>query len=290
MSISPYLYSQSDILTNIRLLLSEPTAERWTDAQIYACMNMAITGWQGRVRVPYVYTLENGWQSGIYEYTLPDYVDTRTIQPQVKTTYSEWPELVQETWIDILTFSVDPGQVLRLEYSIPKSRLWLTTDEGRVIWWAEPGPVPTTLATLSSSITDSDTSLTISSKPVIGRVGYVKVNSEWLQYSGYTEGASSITLTNLSRGLNGSTAASHTLGDTVTWGVAMDTPALLNALYDATRMYLMDLWLMNTSSRETSQYEKQLVLFQDRVDKFWRGYRPARAPKMRLSRRAIGDI
>lgn len=286
----PYLYLQSDVLTNIRTLLSEPTAERWSDPQIYACMNMAITGWQGRVRVPYAYAIPGGWVDGNYEYTLPDYVDTRTVQPQNRVSYDEWPELTEETWADVLAFNVDPNNTLRLYWSLPESDIYGATNAGRVLWWGQPGPVPTSLATLSSSITDTDTSLTISTKPIIGRVGYIKVNSEWLQYSGYTESASTLTLTNLVRGLNGTTAVSHNSSDTVTWGVAMDTPALLNALYDATRMYLMDLWLMNTSSRETSQYEKQLVLFQDRVEKFWRGYAPARAPRMRLSRRAIGPV
>jgi hypothetical protein len=70
----------------------------------------------------------------------------------------------------------------------------------------------------------------------------------------------------------------------------MDKPALLNALYDGARVYLMQIWLSNPSSRETAQYEKQLVLYQDSLEKFWRGYVSSRPIRMRLSRQAIGDI
>jgi len=38
------------------------------------------------------------------------------------------------------------------------------------------------------------------------------------------------------------------------------------------------------------QYEKMLGLFQNNVEKFWRGWKPSRPMKIRLSRQAIGDI
>ena len=292
--MNPYIYPQSNILATLRVLLSEPTAERWTDVQIYSCMSIALQGWQGRARVPYVYTIAGGWVDGTYEYTLPAYIDAHTVQPQVKVSVDEWPELTEETWADVMAYSVEPntsgGHTLRIDYSMPGRDVYGATNEGRVIWWGQPGQVPSTIPTLSAGITAADTSLTIASKPTIGRVGYVKVNSEWMQYSGYTEAATTLTLTNLIRGLNGTTAASHSTSDTVTWGIAMDTPALLNALYDGARIYLMQMWLSNPSSRETAQYEKQLVLYQDMLNKFWQGYKSSRPPRMRLSRQAIGEI
>ena len=301
--MNPYIYLQSDVLTNLRTLLKEPTAERWTDTEIYAAMNMAITGWQGRVRVPYVYTISGGWVAGTYDYVLPNYIDAKTAQPQAKRLLYDWIDTLtvdgQETWGDILSFDIEPdttgSMVIRVHYSQPQSQVVGASTEGRVIWWGQPGPVPTAISTLGDNMTSTDTSATLVAtdpRQVIGRVGYVKIDDEWIQYAGYTEqspGSSTLTLTNLVRGLNGTTAAAHSLLDNVTWGIAVDTPALLNALYDGARVYLMDMWLSNPSSRETASYEKQLVLYQNRVDKFWKGYKSSRPVRMRLSRQAIGD-
>lgn len=298
--MNPYLYTQTEVLATLRTLLMEPTAERWTDIQLYSAMSIALQSWQGRVRVPYIYNITGGWVSGTYDYILPDYVDKRTVQPQAKV--SGWDSIEgiitsgSETWADIQAFTVEPnetgGFVLRLSYSNPRSSLIGASSEGRAIWWGQQLQVPTTVPALAVTITDSDTSLsiaTVGTKPAYGRVGYVKVDSEWIGYSGYTEATSTMTLTNLVRGLNGTTAAAHTAGASVTWGVGMDTPALLNALYDGTRVYLMQMWLSNPSSRETASYEKQLVLYQKNLDRFWKGYTPSRPLRSRLSRMTIGD-
>ena len=295
--MNPYIYPQTDILSTLRVLLSEPTAERWTDVQIYNCISIALQGWQGRARVPYVYTITDGWVSGTYDYALPDYIDSRTVQPQAYVSRFDWVDTLQtegeDTWTDIMGFDVEAnaggGMTLRVHYSQPRSSVVGASTAGRVLWWGQPGQVPSTIPTLSADIAADDTELTIDAKPTIGRTGYVKVGSEWLQYSGVIESASALTLQNLLRGISGTTAALHSLGDTVTWGVAMDSPALLNALYDGTRIYLMQMWLSNPSSRETAQYEKQLVLYQDQLEKFWKGYKSSRQPRMRLSRQVIGD-
>lgn len=275
----------------------ESAADRWTDAQIYAAISLALQSWQGRVRTPYLYTIPDGWVSGTYEYTLPDYIEAKTVQPQARVSPFDWIDgfVVEgrETWTDILAFDVEPastgGSVLRLHYSNPRSSVVGASDEGRVLWWGAPGPVPTATPTLSAGIDADDTSMTIASKPIIGRVGYTKIGTEWIQYSGYTEGATTLTLTNLVRGLNGTTAASHSTSDSAVWGVSLETMALATHLYNNTLMYLMQMYLMNPSSREAGQYEKLLVLLQSNVDKFWKGWKPSRPMRIRLSRQAIGD-
>jgi hypothetical protein len=273
----------------------ESTADRWTDSNIYAAMSMALQSWQGRVRTPYTYTVPGGWVAGTYDYTIPAYIDSRTIQPQAKRLLYDYLESGEgdETWFDVMAYDVEPSSsgamVLRLHYGQSRHDVVGASTEGRIIHWAPPGPVPTTPPTLSAGISDTDTSMTIASKPSIGKVGYTKIGAEWLQYNGYTEGASTLTLTNLQRGLNGTTAASHSTSDSVLWGISVETMALLNLLYDCTRMYLMQMYLMNPSSREAGQYEKMLGLFQNNVEKFWKGWKPSRPMRIRLSRAAIGD-
>jgi hypothetical protein len=158
------------------------------------------------------------------------------------------------------------------------------------MWWGSNGPVPTVVPVLSAGISDTDTSLTLTTKPTVGRVGYVKVEAEWMQYAGYTEEATTLTLTNLVRGVAGSAAASHSGGVAVGWGVAMDKGGLSTQLLDQARAHLMEFWLSNPSSREVAHYEKQMVFYQNRADTFWRKYVPSRAPKLKLSRASLGPM
>jgi hypothetical protein len=293
--MQPYLYTQTELLASIRTLLMESTADRWTDSNIYAAMSMALQSWQGRVRTPYTYTVPGGWIAGTYDYTLPSYIESKTIQPQAKRLLYDYLESGEgdETWFDINAYEIEPSDsgamVLRLHYGQSRYDVVGASTEGRIIHWAAPGSVPTTPPTLSAGIDADDTSLTIASKPSIGRVGYTKIDDEWVGYAGYTEGDTTFTLTNLQRGLNGTTAASHSLGASAIWGVAVETDALVNQLISQTMYTLMKMYLMNPSSYEAGQYEKLLGLMEREVDKFWRGWRPSRPMRMRLSRMAIGD-
>ena len=286
--IVPILRTQTEILSQLESLTFDTGNERWTEARFYEAVNMALMDWEGRVRVPFVYTLADGFVDGTYEYTLPTYIDSKTVQPQGRLLRYD-PllsslSLEQETWSDINGFEVEPsatgGQTLRLHYN--------TENDARLMWWAGNGPVPTSAVVLSAGIDSDDTSLTLTTKPTVGAVGYVKVESEWIQYAGVTEAATTLTLTNLVRGVAGTTAASHLSAVACVWGVAMDRGGLWSQLLDQTRAHLMEFWLSNPASREVGQYEKQMVFFQQRADAFWRKYAPARAPRFRLSRMGMG--
>lgn len=265
--------------------------ERWTDANIYAACNLALSQWQGRVFVPYVYTIAGGWVAGTHEYDLPDFIEG-PITPQQKHYINDWYRFTGVsdnalTWTDVLEHTVEAtatgGQRLRFSYQPYE-------DEGRILWWGHNGPCPTALPVTSASIDADDTSVTLTTKPVIGRSGYIKIDSEWMQYAGVTEGATTLTLTNLVRGVLGTTATTHSPGSSVTWGVAMDDNGLLRQLIDQTRAHLMEMWLSNPSSREVAHYEKQMVFYQKRADAFWRRYVSSRPTRFRLSRMALGDV
>lgn len=68
-------------------------------------------------------------------------------------------------------------------------------------------------ATLVSTIASTDTSLTVTDASGLPSTGFVKIDSEYIQY-GYITGN---TLYNCFRGQNNSTAASHTAGAVVYW-------------------------------------------------------------------------
>lgn len=280
------LRSQSELQQGLEYLVRDTSNRRWTDPEFYRSLNQALGEWAGRVRFPMTYTVPAGWSSTAYEYTLPDYIE-HNIQPQQKRFVNEWQVYpsADDTWTDMFNWEIEPtssgGRALRIEY-LPYA------GDGRILYWAENGPVPTTIPTLSSSIDSDDTSLTLATKPTVGRVGYIKIDSEWMSYQGLTEGASTLTLTNLTRGLFGTTAASHSSGISVYWGVVADDTGLYQQLSDNTLHFLMRFWLFNTSSREAGQYEKQMLFYQEQANRYWRRYAPKRGPKLKLTVQGTG--
>lgn len=280
----PILRTQTEVKTELEALLTE--AGIWTDAQRYRAINQTLSTWQGRVMVPYLYTLSTGWTEDEHDFVLPDYIDG-PIDPQILRNL-DWPfdvTLTEErsTWVDMEGYSLEAnatgGQTLRLHWPAYAS-------QGRILWWGHNGPVPTsaTLPVTSAEISSSATSLTLTTKPTIGKSGYIKIDSEWMQYAGFTEAATTLTLTNLVRGVQGTTAASHVIGSTVTWGIAMDRGELLQQLYyQATA----NLWWIKAANPGAAQADHISGLYreaQQQAKMFWRGYVPTRQPRARTGR------
>jgi hypothetical protein len=280
----PILRSQSEIHSELEGFIEDTANERWTDAQYVRALNMALSTWQGRVMVPYLYSISGGWNSTTYDFSLPDYV-TGPIDPQILRTY-DWPDNLTittdlSTWVDMEGYSLEAngtgGQTLRLHWPPYAS-------DGRIKWWGHNGPVPVTAPVTSAQISASDTSVTLTTKPVIGRSGYIKIDSEWMQYAGVTEGATTLTLSNLVRGVQGTTAAVHIIGSSVVWGVAMDRGELLNQLYDQCRMFLWEMKIANPGSAQADHINKLVRLYEERSYRFWARYTSQRPPKFRVMR------
>lgn len=283
------LRSQDEILSQLRTLLADSSSDRWTDAQVYGALNLALSQWEGRVLVPFAHEIDGGWVGGTYEYLLANFIEG-PITPQQKYNPDDWyyptgASAAQLNWTDVLEFSIEPtaygGRALRFDFPP-------YPNAGRVLWWGHNGPVPTTAPVLSATIVGDDDTLTLTSKPRIGRSGYIKIGAEWLIYFGYTEDETTLTLNNLARGVDNTSAASHLAGASVSWGVAMDDSSLLRQLLDQTRAHLMEMWLSNPSSRETAHYEKQMVFYQQRADAFWRRYVSSRPTRFKLTRMGVG--
>lgn len=284
--ISPILRTQSEVLSLVNNLTSNTAHNRWTDVQVYASMNMALTYWRNRVQVPYLYTITDGFTDTTQEYALPDYIEgSMDVQALNYQNYPYLYPLIDSTnWYDIQAYRVEPnatgGRTLRLAD-------YMYSTGGRIIWYGYNGPVPETIPTLNAGIDADDTTLTLAAVPTVGRSGYIKIGSEWMQYSGTAEGSSTLTLSNLIRGVNGTTAASHLSAASVSWGIAMDRGDLLNALLDSTRRYMMELKLMEDSTIANDVYKNQLNYYEGRDKLFWRSYAPSRAPKFRLGHRGF---
>lgn len=288
----PYLRSQTELLLEVRRRMRDPDGARWPDHEVYTGINDCLLTWHNRVTIPHLYTVPGGWVAGQVDYTLPSYIRGQ-LDPQQRRYSSNWLYASglssdADTWVDVQAFAVEPngsgGQTLRLEFSP-------APDSGRIIWWYHNGPVPITTPALNATITSSDTSLVLSTAVTdIADAGYIKIDSEWLYYAGVTYGASTTTLSNLLRAVNSTTAATHTSGTSVYWGVGCHRADLFGQMYTYVRGFLHGLFLTDGAESEKTHHERQAMFYGDQAKMFWRGYVPNRKPRMRLGREAVGDV
>ena len=290
--IAPTLRTRTQLIKDVEYRQRNRGNRRWDDEEIIRALNDAVQMWSGRVSVPLVYTISGGWVSGTYEYALPSYIPIQMIpQRRVLTPYvSDTGTSNTYIWADVLGWDLEPdasgGQILRTQYN---EGVVGTTSDARVLYWAGNGYMPETaqLPTLNATITSSATSLVLSAVFDVGQVGFVKIESEWIQYAGVTDDGSNTTLSNLVRGV-GSTAASHASGKEIDFGVAAPEVRLYQQLYQQALANLHSLTLTDGPAQETAHHQWQMQWQQQMADKFWTGWTP-RAPKVKLARRATGS-
>lgn len=285
-----YVRDQASILTDIRRRMRDPGGRRWEDPEIYGAINEAMNMWHDRVIIPNVYTITDGWDSGTMRYTLPSYIRGMIDPQQKRYTYDYLNNSVSSTtedaWVDILNFQVMPDGTGGFVVQFPD---YLDSGDGRIIWWSHNGPVPVALPTINTTINSSATTLIVDTTEEIAETGYLKIGSEWLSYAGIAVAASTVTLSNLTRGLFNTTAASHNSAVEVAWGIAADTRDLFNQLYNYVQAELHGLFLTDGAEQEQAHHERMRLHYLDLADRFWTTYAPARAPKIRLDRRGVGD-
>lgn len=289
--VIPHLRAQNTLETDLGVRLRDTSNVRWTDAELYAALSDALLKWSGRVSVPFVYTLTGGWVNGQYEYALPDYMGQRiTPQRRVVVPYvNSNANSNQYVWADVLGWTTEPdgagGQYLRVQWNEGVSG---ATTDGRILWWGEQGPLPTTVPTVQTEIDSDDTSLILGSLVNVGPSGYIKVGAEWIQYAGFTDDGTYTTLTNLVRGINNTTAATHTASTAVYFGVALPELRLLDNLYAQAQANAFAYGLVEVNESERQRYEWNMRYQQQLADEFWMRWMPTVSPKMRLSRRGAG--
>lgn len=292
--IIPTLRSQADLLVAIKQRDRDTSSARWTATESYNAINDAVQRWGQRVTIPLLYSLPNGYTAGTFAYSLPWYIRPPFMVQQRRVmgaAYSGTPIIVDDitvtTWVDIPAWTLEPdglgGQSIRIDIN-PLSL------DGRIMWYGQNGLVPTTLPVLSAPIGAADTSLTVAAIPQIGPAGYVKIDAEWMAYSGTTVTATTTTLLNLIRGLNGTTATIHIIASPVAWGIAVLRDELYQQLFNQVYANLHNLYLTNAAPAETQNHIFQVRWYQQLADEFWKSYVSPINTQMVLGRRAIGAL
>lgn len=276
-STLPYLRTQAELLTEVKVKTRLGSPAKWSDTEYYTALNEIIMSWADKVQLPHVYTISDGFLAGEFEYDLPSYIRP-PIFPELLRRLPYRDFLVESTttrWQEVTGFDVSPnssgGLTLRL-YAPPRA------GEAQIVWYAPNSRVPLDLAAcdLFSGVSTSATTLTIDAVVDVDDVGYVKINTEWIGYAGVTRGSATTTLNNLVRGVNGTTAATHQTNDDVFWGVGFDDVRLMKLLHDQWRAYMAAYFLQDGSVHETERYEKQMGFYEQAAVNFWPTYKPHR--------------
>lgn len=275
MDTIPYLRDQASLLAEAKVKTRLGSTNRWTDAEYYTALNEVLLTWADHVKMPHIYTIASGWQASTYDYALPSYV-----RPPIRAEllrripYYEYEvESTTATWQEVPGYDVKPdgegGQVLHL-FAPPRS------VDARIIYYSPNSRVPTTVPSTTGVLDDDDTSVQIDEAVDVDDVGFIKIGSEWMSYQGVTRGASTTTLNNLTRGLNGTTAAQHLNGVDVLWGVAADTLSLYKLLFDQWKAYLHAYYIQDGGTHETGRHEKAMGYYDQMAANYFATYRPQR--------------
>lgn len=279
-----FLRTQSDLLEELEIRMRSTDNDRWSTAEMYVAINATIRRWAQRVRVPFLYTISGGWSGTSFTLSLPDYIDPRFIRPQISTEANDANVEIDsdyETYVDIPGYWVEPstsGNVLRLN-TIPY------TADGRILFWAAPGHIPSSPGTVAA---DSTTSMTVTLTDMrLPLCGYIKVNSEWIQYAGMTTSGTVATLSNLIRGVNGTTTATQSNGDNVDWGVPVDRLDLYEQMMAQSSAVLYQMFLTDAAPAERDKFQWNMRYAQQQADEYWASYSSGYEPQLRITTRGM---
>jgi len=271
--------TQLELSDELAARLRDPTNTRWTAVEKYRAINHAIASWGNKVLIPFIYT-PSDWTYNTRQYTLPYYVH-EPIQVFWKS------NATSPIWKEFVAFNVLPeagaGTNLTFEfYPYP--------SQARVIWWGRNSEVPTTIPTISgSNLTNTGTAVTVNAVVGCADSGFVKIESEWIQYADVTRGSATTGLNNLVRGCFGTSAATHNTGVSVYWGLAVHRQDLYEQLLAECMAYLHQLFLNLAAATEKETYQWNMRYWKQQADDFWVTYYPAFSPKMKPSLRGMGE-
>ena len=191
--------NRSSIRELTRTLLSEPTSAYWSDTELNNYIDYGLTDFCQQTDCLEDISTDSLVQYQA-DYALPsDYTKIKRVElVKGNTMYALSPEDLAETFTGIVKTTQTPPE----GYNI-----W----EGNLRLRERPSAAAQS-TTLGATITSSATSLTVASASGIPRAGRIIIGSEVISYWNL----SGTTLSPCTRGAEGTTAAAHTSGDTLT--------------------------------------------------------------------------
>lgn len=199
----------------VRVLLSEPTADRWADSELNSLIDYGQEDFASRTEMLRDIDTQSVVSSQ-EKYDLPsDYVAVKKVEiRRGDTVYLLWPDDIKEFFDGTLTQNGTPCR-----YNIFMEDLFLKPSTS----------YSDQTTALNGSLTATATTVTVDSTASFSQRGRITVESEVIDYTGTT----STTFTGCTRGVEGSTAAAHADDITVTqrglWIWFAKKPAVLSS-------------------------------------------------------------
>jgi hypothetical protein len=271
----PYLRTQAELLTEMKVKTRLGTPARWTDPEYLHALNEVVYTWSDHVKLPRLYTLPEGWRPSQYEYALPSYIRPPLI-PQLlrRRPYTDYAvEATTASWQDLPGWETEGNATggLTLRPHAPPHGL-----QGRVLYYTPNSRVPLTVPVTSSTVNPTDTIVSLTGAVDVSDCGHIKIEAEYMSYAGVLRDAATTTLTNIVHGLYGSTAATHLPGVQVQWVIAMDTMSLQALLFNQWRAYMAAYFLQDGGSHELSRFEKSLGYYDSLAANYFMTYKSQR--------------
>lgn len=292
------LKTQTELLDEIRAETGDPSSGGlWTTPNIYRAINRTLNVWSGKVVLPRLYSFTGGFVSGTWQYSVPTYI-RGDVEVEIRLAIHSVLGVVQEddetlTWTTVFSGFLEPDSASG-ESAVFRFHTLPYTQDGRIKWWAANGSIPTpaTLPKTSGALTSSDTSVTITTTSFVSDVGWIKINAEYMSYAGISRTATTVTLSNVQRGLFGSTAASHLTAQDVDWCVGADDPALWEHLLRQSIAFLHESRLHRGAVQDRANHEKMVNHMMAQADSLWRtsGYVTQKNPRLMLDQTALGRM
>ena len=263
-----YLKPQTTILADLVARTRDTEYTTWSAIEVYNAVNDGLTQWAGRVSSPMVYIPADNWPDDAYYVVLPSYMDSRMVELQVRRDDDEpW-----STYNLATMFS--PTTTTRA-IQIP----WRGEMQYQVLFYVENKAIPTALPTLDAEVGVTDVTLSVSPAVDIAPAGWIKIDSEYISYTGIENSATNTVLSGLGRTAYGSTGASHLAGATVEWCVHCQNTGTYSQLLDSALARMYELSLADSSTSEQSFLERMVSFYSGRAQDYWRRHQVSRSPR-----------
>ena len=256
----------------------EAASTNWTPQRFRRAINRAIREISNKVLIPTTYNLATAWDADVFAYVLPAWIDTGNIE-------AEWQNATNpQNWHPLHSYSIERGTD-GLNYLRFRSTPFTAT--ARVHYWHSNSVAPITDPILNAQIAADATSLVTKTKVTgIEPEGIIRIEDEYIQYAGITQGASTTTLSGLIRGVAATAAAIHAADVQINWAIAVDEPIVFTAIEYFAMTALHEMYLNESAARNQRHHQEMIAYYKNAADVIMKQYVPKTSPRFTLDSRA----
>ena len=264
-----HLRPQTELLAGLKRLTRDTTAVTWSETEMTNAINDALTAWAGRISVPMVYAPGTAWPDNTLYVILPIYMEARNVELRMRDNDAS-------AWVSMNMARIFTQTTTAHALQIP----WVSDMQYEVLFYVENKQLPTTLPTLDAACGATDVTISVSpAVMMVAPAGWLRIDSEFVSYTGIESSATNTAFSGLGRAANYSTGASHLISTSVEFCVAANGVDSFAQLYDGALARLYELALADSSSTEQPFLERMTSFYSGRSEAYWKRFQVGRSPR-----------